>query len=130
MLIAPRWKHLAFTCRSGFGSGDFNHIRHTKPPQLADSPCAFILVGEPPADKLVIISTRRVSKNRYALRDASLDEVRRFERASAARSKRYDNDVGWRDRVADDERPSCGSQNRLPNGGKSSDWSCGCSDQD
>jgi hypothetical protein len=78
MLIAPQWKHPAFTFRSGFGSGDLNHIRHTKPPQLADSPCTFILVREPPADKFVVFSTRRVSKNRDARRDAGLDEVRRF----------------------------------------------------
>ena len=73
----------------------------------------------------MVFSTRRVGKNRNARRDAAFDEVRRFERARAAGSKRYDDDVSGRDWLADDERPSCGSQNRLPNGGYSNDGSGG-----
>ena len=111
MLVAPRRKHLAFAFGSSFGSGDLHDIRHAKPPQLANLPCASILVREPPADELVVVSTRRVGKNRNARRDAALHEVRRFERARAAGSKRYDDDVGGRDWLVDDERPSCGSQN-------------------
>jgi hypothetical protein len=42
---------------------------------------------------------------------------------------RYDNKLRGRDRLVDDERPSCGSQSRLPNGGNSNDGrrgQCGC----
>src|SRR5262245_1660168 len=49
----------------------------------------------------------------------SLHEVCRFERSRAAGIKCCDDGVGGRDRLVDDERPSCGSQNRLPNGGNS-----------
>jgi hypothetical protein len=35
------------------------------------------------------------------------------------------DDVSRRDRLVDDERPSCGSQNRLPSGGNSNDGSRG-----
>src|SRR5713101_5546859 len=76
MLVAPWRKHLAFTFGSNVGSGDLHDIRHAKPPQLANLPCTRILVGEPPADELVVCSTRRVGKNRNARRDAALHEVR------------------------------------------------------
>ena len=121
MLVAPGWKHLAFTFRSSVGSGDLHDVRHTKRLQLANLPCARIVVREPPPDKLVIFSTLRVGKNRNAGRDAALHEVRRFERPRTARIKRYDDDVGGCDLLVDNKRPSCGSQNRLPNGGKSND---------
>jgi hypothetical protein len=87
MLIAPRRKYLAFTGGSAFGYGDLHDIRHAKPPQLANLPCASILVREPPADELVVVSARRVGKNRNARRDALLHEVRSFERARTAGSK-------------------------------------------
>jgi hypothetical protein len=116
MLVAPWRKHLTFTFGSSVGSGDFYNIRHAKRRQLANLPCGRILVREPPADELVVFSTRRIGKNRNARRDAALHEVRRFERPRAAGIKRYDDDVSGRDRFVDDERPSCGSQNRLPNG--------------
>ena len=86
MLGAPWRKHLAFAFGSSFGSGDLHDIRHPKPPQLANLSCASILVREPPADELVVVSTRRIGKNRNARRDAALHEVRRFERARAAGS--------------------------------------------
>ncbi len=84
MLVAPWWKNLAFTFGSNVGSGDLHDIRNAKPPQLANLPCARILVREPPADELVVLSTRRVAKNRNSRRDAALHEVRRFERPRAA----------------------------------------------
>ena len=124
MLVAPWRKHLTFTFGS-IDSGDLHDIRHAKRPQLANLPCARILVRESPADELVVFSTRRVGKNRNACRDAAVHEVRRFERPRAAGIKRYDDDVGGRDRFVDDERQSCGSQNRLPNGGNSNDGSRG-----
>jgi hypothetical protein len=46
-----------------------------------------------------------------------LHEVRRFECTRAIGIKRHDDDIRGRDWFVDDERPSCGSQNRLPNGG-------------
>ena len=125
MLVAPWRKHLIFSFGSSFGYGDLHDIRDAKPPQLANLPCGPILIREPPADELVIISTRRVGKNRYSRRDAALHEVCRFERPRAAGIRRYDDDVGGHDRFVDDERPSCGSQNRLPNGGNSNDGSRG-----
>jgi hypothetical protein len=64
-------------------------------------------------------STRRVHKNGNSLCNAALHEVRRFERPGAIGIRRYDDDVGGRDRFVDDERPSCGSQNRLPKGANS-----------
>jgi hypothetical protein len=109
MLVAPWRKNLAFTFGSNIGSGDLHDIRNAKPPQLANLPCARILVGQPPADELVVFSTRTVAKNRNALCDAALHEVRRFERPGATGLRRYDDDVGGRDRFVDDERPSCGS---------------------
>jgi hypothetical protein len=121
MLVAPWRKYLSFTFGSNVGSGDLHDIRHAKPPQLANLPCARILVREPPADELVVFSTRRVGKNRNSRRDAALHEIRRFERPRAAGIKRDDDDVGGRDRFVGDERPSCGSQNRLPNGRNSND---------
>ena len=125
MLVAPRRKHVSFTLRSIVRSGDLQDIRHAKPPQLANLLCARILVREPPANELVVFSTRRVGKNRNACCNTALHEVRRFERPRAAGSKRYDDDVGGHDRFVDNERPSCGSQNRLPNGGNSNDGSRG-----
>ena len=88
ILIAPWWKHLSLTFGSSVGSGDFHNIRHTKRFQLADLPRARILIREPPADELVVFSTRRVAKNRNARRDAALHEIRRFERPRAAGMKR------------------------------------------
>ena len=84
MLVAPRRKHLSFTFGSNVSSGDLHDIRHAKPPQLANLPCARILVRESSADELVVFSTRRVHKNRNSLCDAALHEVRRFERPRAA----------------------------------------------
>src|SRR5262249_26710782 len=99
--------HLAFACGSSIGSGDLHDIRHAKPPQLANLSCASILVREPPAGELVVFPTRRVGKNRNARRDAALHEVRRFERARAAGSKRYDDDVGGRDWLPGNHGPPC-----------------------
>ena len=83
MLVAPCRKHLTRTFGSNVGSGDLHDIRHAKVTQLANRPCAPILVREPPADELVVFSTRRVHKNRNSLCDAALHEVRRFERPGA-----------------------------------------------
>src|SRR3954447_12734793 len=88
MIVAPRRKHLAFAGSSSFGSGDLHDIRDAKPPQLANLPCATILVREPSADELVVVSAWRVGKNSNARRDAVFYEVCRFERPSAAGSKR------------------------------------------
>ena len=125
MLVTPCRKHLTFTFGSSISSGDLHDIRHPQRPQLADLPRTRILVREPAADELVVFSTRRVGKNRNPRRDAALHEIRRFKRPSTAGIKRYDDDVGGRDRFVDDERPSCGSQNRLPNGGNNNDGSRG-----
>ncbi len=86
MLVAPSRKNLAFTFGPNVDSGDLHDIRHAKPPQLANLPCARILVREPPADELVVLSTRRVAKNRNSRRDAALHEVRRLERPAPAES--------------------------------------------
>ena len=80
MLVAPWRKHLGLTFASSVGSGDLHDIRHAKPSQLANLPCTRILVREPPADELVVFSTRRVGKNRNSRRDAALHEIRCFER--------------------------------------------------
>jgi hypothetical protein len=121
MLVAPWRKHLTFTFGSNVSSGDLHDIRHAKPPQLANLPCARILVREPPADELVVFSTRRVHKNRNSLCDAALHEVRRFKRPGATGLSRYDDDISGRDRFVDDKRPTCGSQNRLPKGANRND---------
>jgi hypothetical protein len=84
MLVSPWRKHLAFTFGSNVGSGYLHDIRHAKRPQLAYLPCPRILLREPPADKLVVFSTRRVVKNRNSGRDSTLHEVRRFQRPRAA----------------------------------------------
>jgi hypothetical protein len=65
------------------------------------------------------------AKNRNSRRDAALHEIRRFERPRAAQTRYYDDDVGRCEWFVDDERPSCGSQNLLPNGGNSNDGSRG-----
>jgi hypothetical protein len=92
--ITPWGEHLAFTFGSSVGSGDLHDIRHAKRPQLANLPCARIIVREPSADELVVFSTRRVGKHRDPCCDAALHEIRRFECPRAAGIKRYDNDVG------------------------------------
>jgi hypothetical protein len=84
MLVAPRWKHLAFTFGSSLGPGDLQNIRNAQQPQLANLPCARILVREPSADELVVFSTRRVGKNRNARCNAAVHEVRRFERPTTS----------------------------------------------
>ena len=122
MLVAPLRKRVTFSFGSNVGSRDLHHIRHAKPSQLTNLPCSRIFVREPPADELVVFSTRGVGKDRNSRRDAALHEIRRFERPRTAGIKRYDDDVGERDlRFVDDERPSCGSQNRLPKGANSND---------
>jgi hypothetical protein len=89
MLVAPCLKRLTFAVGSSFASGDLHDIRHAKQPQLANLPCATILVREPSADELaLIVSARRVGKHRNARRDTLLHEVSRFERARAVGSKR------------------------------------------
>ena len=88
MLVAPHRKYLAFAFGSSFGYEDLHDIRHAKPPQLANLPCACILVGESPADELVVVSLGGSVKNCNARCDASLYEVRRFERARSPGSKR------------------------------------------
>jgi len=125
MLVAPWRKRLAFTFGSNVGSGDLHDIHYAKPSQLTNLPCSRIIVREPAADELVVFSTRRVRKDRNSRRDAAPHEIRRFERPRAAGIKRYDDDVGGRDWFVDDERPSCGSQKRLPNGGNNNDGSRG-----
>ena len=124
MLGAPWRKHLAFAFGSSFGSGDLHDIRHPKPPQLANLSCASILVREPPADELVVVSTRRIGKNRNARRDAALHEVRRFERARAAGST-SDTTMMSAGAIGSltTRRPSCGPQNRFPNGRNGNDGS-------
>jgi hypothetical protein len=62
MLITPWRKHLAFACGSILSSGYLHDIRHAKRLQLANLPCARVVVREPPADKLVVFPTRRVGK--------------------------------------------------------------------
>src|ERR1700757_1243772 len=94
MLVAPWRKPLAFSFGSDVGSGDLHHIRHAKPSQLTNLPRSRIFVREPPADELVVFSTRRVGKDRNSRRDAALHEIRRFERPRAADTRYYDDDVG------------------------------------
>jgi hypothetical protein len=125
MLVTPWREHLSFTLGSSLGSGDLHDISHAKPLQLAHLLCTRILVRKPPADELIVFSTRRVGKNRNARRDPASHKVCRFECPSAAGMKRYDDDVGERDRLFDDERPSGGSQNPLPNGGNNDDGNRG-----
>ena len=73
----------------------------------------------------MVFSTRRVGKNRNSRRDAALHEIRRFERLRTAATRYYDDDVGACDWFVDDERPSCGSQDRLLKGASSNDGSGG-----
>jgi hypothetical protein len=125
ILVTPWREHFTFTFGSSVGSGDLHDIRHTKPTQLANLHCSRILVWEPPADEFLAFYTRRVLKNRNSFRDAAENEIRRFEHSGTAGIRRYDNDIGRRDRFIDDERPSCGSQNGLPKGRDSNDHSSG-----
>src|ERR1700730_654463 len=110
MLVAPWRKRLAFSFGSDVGSGDLHHIRHAKPSPLTNLPCSRIFVREPPADELVVFSTRRVGKDRNSRRDAALHEIRRFTRPRTAGMKRYNDDVGGRDRLVDRELTSRGSE--------------------
>src|SRR5271170_3267329 len=75
MLVAPAWKHLAFTLGSGVGPGYPQDVGHAQPLQLANLPSARIIVGESAPDEFVIFSARRVGENRNSLRDAALHEV-------------------------------------------------------
>jgi hypothetical protein len=127
MLVAPWRKHLTFTFGSSVGSGDLHDICHAKQLQLANLHCTRIHVRKPPTDELEVFYTRRVAKNRNSHRDAALHEVGRFQHPRAIRLRGYDDDICGRDRFIDDERPACGSQNRLPNGGNSDHGSrCQC----
>ena len=123
MLVAPRPKHLGFTLGSKAGTWDLHDVRHAERPQLADLPHTRVLVGEPPADEFVVFSTWRIGENRNPRSNAVLHEVRRFERPGAPGMKRYDDDVGARDRIVDDEGPSRGSEKRIPNRRNSRDGS-------
>ena len=125
MLVAPSRKHQAFTLGPNIGSGNLNDIRDAKRPQLTNLPRGRILVTKPPADELTVFYARRVDKNRNARRDASLHEVRRFERPRATGIRRYDDDVRGRERFVHDERPCCGSQSRFLNGGNGNEGSRG-----
>jgi hypothetical protein len=64
VLVAPCRKHMAFAIGSSFAFGDLHNIRHAKQSQLANLPCAAILVREPSADELVVISARRLALSR------------------------------------------------------------------
>jgi hypothetical protein len=77
----------------------------------------------------MVFFTRRVGKNRYSRCDTTLHQVRGFQSSRASGIKRYDDDLGWRDRFVADEQPSCGSQNRLPDRGNSNDDSRGQCDR-
>ncbi len=123
MLVAPAGKDLPFTFGSSFGSGNFHDVFCTQPFQLANLFCALILVRESPPNEFEIFSARGISKDRNMRCDAAFDEVGRLERSGAARVKRYDNHISDPNRFVDDERPSCGSQHRLPNGGNGNDGS-------
>src|SRR5260370_42643537 len=79
MLIAPCRQYLPFTFGSNVGSGDLHDVRHAKRLQLANLPCARILIREPPADELVVFYTLPSGKNRNAGRDAAFPEVCPFE---------------------------------------------------
>ena len=126
MLIAPLRKHLILcTFVFNVGSGNLHDIVHAKQPQLASLPCGCILVREPPADELEVFVTRRVGKNCNSRRYTAFYEVRCLERTRTAGIKRYNDDIGGSDWVADHERPSGGSQNRRPNRGNSDDGSPG-----
>jgi hypothetical protein len=118
-------ENLGFTFGSTFSSGDLYDIHHAQPPQLANLTCARINVREPPADELVVFSTRRVGKNRNSRQDAALHEVRRFEHPRAAGIKRFNDEVCRRQRFVDNERPSCGSQSWLPDEGNRNDGARG-----
>ena len=125
MLIAPLRKHLRLrTFVFNVGSLDLHDILHAKRSQLASLPFGCIFVRQSPPNELEVFFTqRRGGKNRNSRRDAALNEVRRFECAHAPCIKRYDNHVGGRDRVADDKRPSRGSQEWVSYGGNSNDGS-------
>ena len=125
MLVAPCCKRLAFTFGSGVGCGDLNDIGDAKQSQLANLPRGRVLVRKPLAAELIALYTRRGGKNRNLRRNAASHEVCRFEYPRAAGISRYDDDARRRDRLAEDERPSCGSQKRFSNGGNRNDGSRG-----
>src|SRR5690349_21224576 len=126
MLLAPRRKRLgfAFGCFN-FSSGYLHDIPHSEKPELASLPCSSIVVGKASANELALFSNRRGSKNRDASCDTTVHQVRSFERPCAGRSNRYNNDVDRRDRLAQDEGPSCSSKHWLPHEGESKDASGG-----
>ena len=65
-LVGPLRKHLTFTFGS-IDSRDLRDVRHAEHPQLANLPCACILIGKPSADELMIFSAWRILKNRNSL---------------------------------------------------------------
>jgi hypothetical protein len=123
VLVAPWRKNLTFAFGASFGSGNLHDIRYAKRPQLPNLPCACILIGQPPADELEILSARGVGKDRNSRRYTAVHEIRCLQRARAAGIKRDDDDVRWRKRLIDDERPPCGSQKLLPDNENRNDCS-------
>jgi hypothetical protein len=105
LLVAPLPKYLTFIFGSA-DSGDSHDIRHAKHRQLANLACACILIRKPSADDLMVLSTRRVIKNRNSLRDAALHKVRRFERPAPPESTDKTMMSAGGDRFIYDQRPS------------------------
>src|SRR5262249_8283281 len=109
MLGTPLRKKLGFIFGSNGESRKLHKIAHTKPSQLANLPCGRILIGEPSADELVVLSTWRVAENRDSRRDSAFQEIGRFKCPLTGRIERYDDNVGGRHRLIHDKDPSGGS---------------------
>ena len=82
-------------------------------PQLANLPCAAILVRKSAANKLMVFAAWRIHKDGHSLRYAAMHEVRCFDSPGAGRIQRYDDNIGRRDRVLGNERPTRCSQDWL-----------------
>jgi hypothetical protein len=124
MFRAPRQKLLTFTSGTRFNSRNLHDVADAKQSQLPDLPGAFILIGNPSTDKLQILTTRWILKDRNFGRYSTLYEICRLERSGATRLQRYDNDIGRGYRITSDERPSRTPQKRLAKGTDSNNRDC------
>jgi hypothetical protein len=118
VLIAPAGKQPTFVLGSGYTARHLPDVHDAKRLELSNGSCSRIIVREAPADELAIDFVRGVGKHRDTRGDTAAHQVGRFQHPGAAGINRHDDDVGWLERIIDNEGPAGGPQNRCPDGAR------------